>query len=224
MNTMKSNLGGQTPWQPSLQGVLQYAQDWQKNHMERITAVLFVTDGFPTECSTEMDVIENTAGEFYWGVQGDYNKLGKPGVRTYIMGVGGDFGATMRYNLDNVANAGGTGEATVANNTTDVSNLTVTMQNITNSNVSCEFSLPDAPPGMILKTDQVQVIYAPFKGDKQEIGATSSGGGCSTANGGWYYDNPAAPTKVILCPCSCANLAAGRNTVEFGCRPKPVVG
>ena len=24
-----------------------------------------------------------------------------------------------------------------------------------------------------------------------------------TAAGGWYYDNPASPTKIILCPATC---------------------
>jgi hypothetical protein len=42
---------------------------------------------------------------------------------------------------------------------------------------------------------------------------------CTNA-GGWYYDNPAAPTKVILCPATCMTVQADSNAkvdVQFGC-------
>ena len=223
-SSSNSNLGGQTPWQPALQGVLEYAQDWQKNHPERITVVLFVTDGYPTECNTNMVAIQTTVGEFYWGVQGDYNTVGMPGIRTFVLGVGGDFDSTNRYNLDSVALAGGTNQATIAGDTAGVADFSATLQNISNSKVDCEFPLPPAPTGSILDISKVQVVYEPFVGDPQEIPAASSAGGCGSGNGGWYYDDPVNPTKVTLCPCSCANLGAGRINVKFGCRPKPVVG
>ncbi len=224
MNVMKPNLGGQTPWQPALWGVLQYAQDWQKNHPERVTVVLFVTDGYPTICETDMNKILTTIGEFYWGLQGEYNALGKPGIRTYILGVGSEFGEAPRYNLDLAASAGGTGEASIANNAAQVEALGQAMRNISNSKVECDFAIPPPPDGQIMEKDKVQVIYKPFSGAPQEIGKASSAGGCSSANGGWYFDNEANPTRVILCECSCANLGAGRINVQFGCRPKPIIG
>jgi hypothetical protein len=224
MQQMKKYLGGQTPWQPSLQGVLQYAQEWQKSHTDRVTIVLFVTDGYPTICDTDMNNILTTIGEFYWGVQGQYNSLGKPGIRTYILGVGGDFSDANRYNLDSAASAGGTNEATIANNSADVSALADSLQNISNAKVECDFPLPPPPDGMILDKEKVQVIYEPFKGAKQEIPAASTADRCANSNGGWYYDNPADPKRVLLCPCSCANLGAGRINVTFGCRPKPILG
>ena len=52
--------------------------------------------------------------------------------------------------------------------------------------------------------------------------------GLATACGtsvGWYYDNDAAPTKVMLCPAACdlANTTVGvdkpgRIDVLFGCK------
>ena len=224
MATMGVNLGGQTPWQPALQGVLQYAQGWQKDHPERITVVLFVTDGFPTECNTGMNAIQTTVGEFYWGVQGDYNTVGMPGIRTFVLGVGSDFDSTNRYNLDSVAFAGGTNQATIAGDTAGVADFATTLENISDSKVDCDFGLPPAPTGSILDISKVQVIYEPFIGPPQEIPAATSAGNCGSGNGGWYYDDPVNPTKVTLCPSSCANLGAGRINVKFGCRPKPVVG
>jgi hypothetical protein len=40
------------------------------------------------------------------------------------------------------------------------------------------------------------------------------------ATGGWYYDNPAAPTKVTLCPQTCGPLQMTANSkvqVLYGC-------
>jgi hypothetical protein len=36
---------------------------------------------------------------------------------------------------------------------------------------------------------------------------------------GWYYDNDAAPTKVLSCPASCERFKAtgGKVDVLFGC-------
>jgi hypothetical protein len=35
--------------------------------------------------------------------------------------------------------------------------------------------------------------------------------------GGWYYDNPTAPTLIKLCDSTCQSLSGGSIQVEFGC-------
>jgi hypothetical protein len=43
--------------------------------------------------------------------------------------------------------------------------------------------------------------------------------GCGQ-KGGWYYDDPANPTKIIMCPTTCAALqgdVGGKVEVIFGC-------
>src|SRR5664280_67859 len=47
-------LGGLTPTVPALQGALQFAQKWQTANPSHATAVVFVTDGYPTECDPDM--------------------------------------------------------------------------------------------------------------------------------------------------------------------------
>jgi hypothetical protein len=37
------------------------------------------------------------------------------------------------------------------------------------------------------------------------------------AAGGWYYDNPQNPTKIIMCPTTCDEVQGGKVTVVFGC-------
>jgi hypothetical protein len=38
-------------------------------------------------------------------------------------------------------------------------------------------------------------------------------------NQGWYYDVPGSPTKIELCPGTCARLTAGSLNLFAGCAP-----
>jgi hypothetical protein len=38
-------------------------------------------------------------------------------------------------------------------------------------------------------------------------------------NQGWYYDAPASPMKIELCPGTCAKLTAGSLALVAGCAP-----
>ncbi|MND04728.1 hypothetical protein D3C83_251350 [compost metagenome] len=40
------------------------------------------------------------------------------------------------------------------------------------------------------------------------------------AGGGWYYDDPAAPSRILLCPSSCDAVndgSGGRVDIALGC-------
>jgi hypothetical protein len=212
-------LGGQTPWMPAIEGALMHSQTWQTANPTRLTVAVIVTDGYPTECDQQINDIQEMVGEFYAGVQGAYNSTGAPGIRTYIIGV-----AVDKFNLDAVAQAGGTNSATIVDSAGAVSQFVTAMVNITNANINCDMALPTPPNNLALDPTKVQVVYKPYQGTNQEIPAASSAGGCNGANGGWYFDNPTNPTKITLCPCSCANLGAGGIEVRFGCLPRRVVG
>ena len=212
-------LGGLTPWFPALQGALTYAQNWQIANPNRMTVVVLVTDGYATECDQSVTDTQEMVGEFYAGVVGQYNTTGQPGIRTYIIGI-----AVDKFNLNDVAQAGGTGAAYIVDSTGAVSEFVSAMDNITNANISCTLDLPTPPQGQVLDPNKVQVVYEPFSGPNQEIPFATASGGCGTQNGGWYFNNTTPPTQVILCPCSCANLGAGSIQVRFGCKPQVRAG
>jgi hypothetical protein len=214
-----SLLGGQTPWFPALQGSLMHAQDWQTANPNRMTIVVLVTDGYPTECNQDVAQIQEMVGEFYSGIAATYNTRGKPGIRTYVIGV-----AVDQFNLNAIAQAGGTNQATIVDGAAGVDQFVNAMVNITNANINCEIALPTPPSGKVVDPNAVQIVYTPYVGDAQEIPKASSAGGCGSANGGWYFDDPTDPKKITLCPCSCANLGAGGIQVRFGCRPRLVIG
>jgi hypothetical protein len=67
--------------------------------------------------------------------------------------------------------------------------------------LTCELAIPTPDPPAMLDPSAINVLI------NDDIGSTflykvADANSCS-ATGGWYYDNDAAPTKVLLCPASC---------------------
>lgn len=90
---------------------------------------------------------------------------------------------------------------------------------VQSAQLSCEYDIPPPPEGEMLDPTKVNVNYTPSGMMPGPIYAVMAPGDCGT-NGGWYYDNPAAPTKIIMCPKTCDVLKAdtgGKVDVLFGC-------
>lgn len=93
---------------------------------------------------------------------------------------------------------------------------------VTSSRIDCELDIPEPTPGFMLSPNRLNVQITPMTGDPTRLGRARDASACGTALG-WYYDDPVAPTKVILCPASCeraqAAVDAGGAAVEvqFGC-------
>jgi hypothetical protein len=200
--------GGLTPTIPALQGAIKYARSWAQANPGRATSVVLVTDGFPTQCDNAPEHISDAAQAGYESPEH---------IRTFVIGVGD----VAKFNLNNYARAGGTKTAYL----TDLGDVTSTfvnaLNNITNRALACEYQLPPPPDGMKLDTAKVQVLYTPSSGDPEEVPSISSLSACAkNANGGWYYDNADSPSKISVCPCTCARLQAGRVDVRLGCKPR----
>lgn len=199
---------GLTPTVPALEGAISYARSWAQDNPERATMVVLVSDGFPTQCGHGPDAIAAAAKE---GFESDEE------IRTFVIGVGD----VARFNLDNYARSGGTGKAylTEADNVSD--SFVEALNNISDSKLACQYAIPEPPSGMKIDTEKVQVIYTPASGDPEEVPSVTSLAQCAQSeNGGWYYDNPDMPTKITVCPCTCARFGAGQVDVRLGCRPR----
>ncbi|MEO7330800.1 MAG: hypothetical protein ABI193_19650 [Minicystis sp.] len=92
---------------------------------------------------------------------------------------------------------------------------------ISTSKLSCELSIPTPSMGSI-DPDKINVAIESGNG-QAIIPGVESAMDCGAA-GGWYYDDPVQPTKVILCPASCDAAQAavgpgkdGHIDVLFGC-------
>jgi hypothetical protein len=199
---------GLTPTVPALQGAVSYARGWAQDNPERATLVVLVTDGYSTQCGNALDEVASAAREGFESAEH---------IRTFVIGVGD----VAKFNLDNYARAGGTMKAFLTDAGDVTESFVTALNNISNRDLACEYGIPEPPDGMKLDTDKVSVIYTPASGSPEEVPSIVSMSDCAKSeHGGWYYDNPTNPSKITVCPCTCARLQAGRVDVRLGCKPR----
>ncbi|HVU04181.1 MAG TPA: vWA domain-containing protein [Polyangiaceae bacterium] len=204
---------GFTPTSAALQGAINHMKAWAPAHPGHAPVVVFVTDGFPTECDpTDIQDIAAIA-------QAGFDT--EPKVRTFVVGFNlGQAGE----NLKQIAKAGGT-DAPFLIDGGDIGTVFVNaMLSITDKPLQCSFDTPKPPPGQTLDVNLVDVRFQPsIPGSQQEqIPKLNNQGDCELNQGqGWYYDSPAAPKQIIVCPDTCSRFAAGVLDIVEGCKPLP---
>ena len=201
-------IGGGTPTRPALEGALGYLSEWAEQHPERKPLLILATDGEPMGCepNTPKDVADVAALAL----------AGPNAIRTFVIGVGSSL-----VSLNLVARAGGTDHALLVDTGGDVAKaFGDALEQIRGTVVSCDFSIPGVASGADpLDPAKVNVSYlangssSPTRVPQTFMGAPSN---CDD-NGGWYYDEPSAPTTIKLCDATCRSLSMGSIQVEFGC-------
>lgn len=87
--------------------------------------------------------------------------------------------------------------------------------------IPCEYEIPAPPDGEELDFLRVNVRYRSGGGESTVFPYVGSDDGADCSTTGWYYDDPANPTRIILCPNACTQVSgdsAGRVDVELGCQ------
>lgn len=195
--------GGMTPMAPALWGAIEYASEWAQGWPEHITLVVLATDGYPTHCVPEEieDVAEIAAGGF--------NNLG---IKTFVIGIGSEL-----TNLNLIAQKGGTDAAIMVDTGNAGAEFLAALNQIRGS-VGCTYKLPipdegDADP------NKVNVAFTPDGGAQTIYPKVASEDDCQ-GDKGWYYDDPADPKQILLCPASCDEVQYVNGTVDvvIGCQ------
>ncbi|MBX3272958.1 MAG: hypothetical protein KF729_22035 [Sandaracinaceae bacterium] len=93
------------------------------------------------------------------------------------------------------------------------------------SAIDCAIPIPAPPEGMFFERDRINVLVTE-DGRASRIGKVADAAACD-ARGGWYYDDEAAPTEVVLCPSTCEavqpELGIARGVdLQFGCQTIPI--
>lgn len=197
---------GGTPTYGALKGALFVATGHQDANPDHKVIVVFVSDGDPTSCSiTDIASISALAKSAF-----NYN-----GVQTYAVAIQGSTIA----NLNAIAAAGGTGQAYDV--TANVQQFSQKMAEIRSQALSCELAMPEAPVNEELDVDDPYVDYLPGgNGMPEKLKKVPSKSDCGPGEG-FYYDNPSAPTKIILCPASCQKVQAdleAKLSIGFPCK------
>lgn len=201
--------GTNTPTEPALAGAIDYAQGWATLHPDHTVAVIFATDGDPSECVLDPAVIEGHATAGFGGT---------PSIQTFVIGVGPSLGA-----LNGIAAAGGTGQAFLVDfDPMAEEQLLAALNAIRQAALPCNYLLPDPPQGQDLNLGEVNVSYQPGGGGpEQTIPYVGDAAQCPPSGNGWYYDDAATPTEILLCQSTCDTLAADLNAeldIVLGCK------
>jgi hypothetical protein len=210
---------GGTPTLPALQGAVKYAQGVAAQHPDEKTAVVLVTDGEPGFYQNGQSIpgcTNNDVAHVASTAQVSY--VGQPSIPVYVIGVGPDLG-----NLNVIAQSGGTSTAfMVAVNDPNATKqqLLTALNTVRAQQVSCDFAFPAPPAGEQLDPLRVNVAFESSSGEQVLSYSADCAGGT-----GWHYDNPAAPSRVLLCPQTCSAVQADQSgglKLAFGCQTKGV--
>jgi hypothetical protein len=205
--------GSNTPMRSALEGSIAALRDELARDPQQQGAVILVTDGEPAGCG-DLSTVVNAAK----------NGAAPPGgaakILTFVIGMAG----AKFANLNQIA-AAGLGAPTAF----DISSSSDSAQALVDALVSirsrvfgCEFVLKEPTAHGVLDLESVEVRFTPGENDPtKSFRPVASQQDCGETTGGFYYDDPKAPTRAILCEASCEELrSAGDNAkveVSFGC-------
>ncbi len=197
---------GPSPWSSALEGSLAFATSYQYQHTDHVVVNVLMADSNPNNCNTDFNHLAGLASSAH-----NLN-----GVRTYVIGLEGLqplTGATQ------VAQAGGTAGAVDLTAQGATSQLTSVLEQIRDASIPCEYDIPPNPGGPLVPAE-VNLSYTPGgTGTPQDVLQVSGSGACG-ANSGWTFDDPSAPTMIMLCPTTCNTIKQDLSPlveVLFGC-------
>ncbi|NUP10072.1 MAG: hypothetical protein HOW73_28820 [Polyangiaceae bacterium] len=197
-----------TPTAPALQGGAEHCKEWAIQNPDHIVVHVFATDGEPGECDTDINNIAAIASEY---------ANGEPRILTFVIGVGPGL-----QNLNQIAAAGGTGQAYLIDTNADAEQQFIDALNeIRFGAVACQYAIPQpdqGPPDY----DEVNVKYTPGAGGEAiDIPRVESDAACPTDGAdGWYYDDPVSPSQIVLCGDTCTKLSqdlGAKVDIVLGC-------
>jgi len=201
---------GETPTAAAIRGACAYVGAWRKSNPSHYTAVVLVTDGIPEasvtpNCDPTLDDAVVAAKD-----------CADQDISVYVVGVGDELASLTR-----IAEAGGTDRAYLVE-TDDVTSAMLQALNGIRGGapLQCEYRVPEPDAGQTLDLGKVNVRYVDPDDAEHDIYHVDAADDCDPQVGGWYYDDPNAPTRLILCPATCDRITEevyGVLGVAYGC-------
>lgn len=203
-----------TPTTNALAGLLNQAEAELGKEPDANIILVLVTDGEPDGCYGTPEGMVNSVDTAAEAIAGFSNRF-----PTFVIGIGSHL-----RDLNRMANAGGTGDATlidVADPEATGQDLLAQLTEIRRAIVACDVAFPEAPDGRTIDPTQITTVVNWPNGDSAEIVYDST---CATG-AGWSYDDINNPTRINLCPRTCEIMNREEATFEvvFGCRKNPQI-
>lgn len=223
--TFEGGLG--THIEGALRGIAAYTAAHQEAGREIIGVLM--TDGDPQGCDEDIGNLADIVSAH----------LASTGLRTFIIGMEG----ANDGHLEQLGTAGGAdphdmycGSVNEPCHYWNVGNgaqnaiqdaLTAIVQQA--APIPCEFPTAGLKPpaGQALDFGKVNVTLTDSKGTETTIGQVANEAACPDDVPAWYYDNPTAPTKILLCDKACSAVTDAENgskvNIVVGCEATVVV-
>jgi hypothetical protein len=188
--------GFSTPIYPALGGALLSAYEQMQQRPGESGAVLIVTDGEPQGPGSDCGGVDPNQVASSESLAS--KALTQLGVHTYVIGLPGVNPTAM----NRIAAAGGSGAAYLVATTNVQADFQKGLEAMRGQALPCEYTLP-------AKLKDKQYTY-----DRVNVALTSNGATATVpqsadcAADGWQYDDRGNPSKILLCPATCASLRA----------------
>ena len=196
-----------TPTSAALQGAVDHSKAWAQSHAGDAVVAVLATDGDPSGCDENLTDIDAIAATAF---------AGTPSIMTFVIGVGPSLSS-----LNGIAHAGGTNAAFLVDTGGNVNQQFLDAMNaIRHAALGCQYLIPQPVTGTP-NFDEVNVVYQPGGGGAaQTFPNVMNLASCPATGNAWYYNDPANPTQIILCPSTCTAVegdATGEVDVTLGC-------
>src|SRR5690606_22377681 len=199
---------GGTPLSAAVEGAVAWGRGYLAQNPFHRAVVVLVTDGQPEDyCVLDHNYIIGKAREGYASY----------GVVTFAVGLEGSNESLMNQ----IAQQGGSGQGIFIGTANAEQELSDALDAIRGSAVACAYQLPDQAS---LDPSLVNVTYLTGAGDFITLGQVPGEDACTSSAGGWYYDNPADPRRILFCPATCAAVQGdfeAQIELVFGCQTIP---
>lgn len=180
---------------------------------------ILITDGDPTVCNTDVPFLGTLVSDH----------LTNNGIETYIIGMTG----STEANLEVYAVGGGAPEHTTycgsmaschywtVGDGDPAAFVDALNQIQAAALLPCSYQIPDPPAGEVVDINLVNAEFTTATGEQIKMTRVDAAVGCQPGVYQWYYDNPAAPTSLELCPDACqvaTEQGQGSSVkVAYGC-------
>jgi len=201
-----------TPTAPAVTGSLSYLTSWVAANPDHVGVLVIATDGEPALCpDNSIDGVTSVIAAA---------AAATPSIKTYVIGIG-DIG-----NLNEFAEAGATGREAFIVDSTGVNTqeeFLQTMKEIRGAALPCQFEIP-LPTSDEANYDEVNVDFQPdATAATVPLYRVENEAACAGNPNSWHYDDPTAPTAIVLCADSC-NLVLSSDTsnvsISLGCETR----
>ena len=197
-----------TPTYPALEGSYAYLRQYLASNPARRGVLLLATDGAPSKLCTGDTIAQITTLIAAQAAM-------MPPIQTYVVGIGNV------ANLNDWATAGGTGHAAFivdGAGTTTQDDLAKALDEIRVLALPCDYAIPTPEAGTV-DPGKVNVQFTPPGQTATLFPKVDNAAACDATQPTWYYDDPAAPTRVVMCPAACNALHQDSAKIDilFGC-------